>query len=188
MRFVLSCIYNMVWRQICIEKCSWECSSCPLSGIEKRPFLGGCLSTITIVISFRNKECVRCREVVRFSEGPLSEVRLYASGQVFTEWSLHVHACMHACFPILSTTSDAMHGTFFCLNCNLCIYSCTTDGSVTLILHGSMRMAGTLIVGTNINIIAWLYKSQTMLYIEIHCFSGSDSGWYLTIIYTFKCY
>ena len=55
-------------------------SSCPLSGIEKRPFLGGCLSTITIVISFRNKECVRCREVVRFSEGPLSEVRLYYTG------------------------------------------------------------------------------------------------------------
>ena len=29
-----------------------------------------------MVISIRNTECVRCREVVRFSEGPLSEVRL----------------------------------------------------------------------------------------------------------------
>ena len=31
-----------------------------------------------MVISIRDMECVRCREVVRFSEGPLSEVRLYA--------------------------------------------------------------------------------------------------------------
>ena len=74
----------------------WECSSCPLSGIEKRPFLGGCLSTITIVISFRNKECVRCREVVRFSEGPLSEVRLYTHVVAkykndFCTWLLHVY-------------------------------------------------------------------------------------------------
>ena len=30
-----------------------------------------------MVISIRNTDSVRCREVVRFSEGPLSEVRLY---------------------------------------------------------------------------------------------------------------
>ena len=48
-----------------------------MSGIEKRPLLGGCLSIITMEISIRNTECVRCWEVVRFSEGPLSEVRLY---------------------------------------------------------------------------------------------------------------
>ena len=34
-----------------------------------------CISTI--VISIRNTAFVRCREVVRFSEGPLWEVRLY---------------------------------------------------------------------------------------------------------------
>ena len=31
----------------------------------------------TMVISIRNKAGVHCREVVRFSEGPLWEVRLY---------------------------------------------------------------------------------------------------------------
>ena len=33
----------------------------------------------TMVISIRNTAGVRCREVVRFSEGPLWEVRLYTS-------------------------------------------------------------------------------------------------------------
>ena len=51
--------------------------SCPLSGIEKHPLLGGYLCISTIVISIRNTAFVRCREVVRFSEGPLLEVRLY---------------------------------------------------------------------------------------------------------------
>ena len=32
----------------------------------------------TMVISIRNTAGVRCREVVRFSEGPLWEVRLYS--------------------------------------------------------------------------------------------------------------
>ena len=32
---------------------------------------------MSIVISIRNTAFVRCREVVRFSEGPLWEVRLY---------------------------------------------------------------------------------------------------------------
>ena len=34
-------------------------------------------SITTMLISIRNTELVRCREVVRFSEGPLSEARLY---------------------------------------------------------------------------------------------------------------
>ena len=50
---------------------------CPLSGIKKRPLLGGCFSITTMLVSIRNTELVRCREVVRFSEGPLSEARLY---------------------------------------------------------------------------------------------------------------
>ena len=41
------------------------------------PLLGGCLSTTTMVISIRNTDGVRSTEVVRFSEGPLSEVPLY---------------------------------------------------------------------------------------------------------------
>ena len=56
-------------------------SWCPLfRGILYRlgaRIFGGCLSITTIVISFRNTDSVRCWEVVRFSEGPLSEVRLY---------------------------------------------------------------------------------------------------------------
>ena len=49
------------------EKSRKEFESCPLSGIKKRPPLGGYLCTI--VISIRNTAFVRCREVVRFSEG-----------------------------------------------------------------------------------------------------------------------
>ena len=41
------------------------------------PLLGGCFSISNMLISIRNTELVRCREVVRFSEGPLSEARLY---------------------------------------------------------------------------------------------------------------
>ena len=61
-----------------VEKSRGEYESCPLSGIKKRPPLGGYLCISTIVISIRNTAFVRCREVVRFSEGPLWEVRLYA--------------------------------------------------------------------------------------------------------------
>ena len=57
-----------------LGKRRWEHGFCPLSGIEKRPLLGG---FTTMVISIRNTDSVRFWEVVRFSEGPLSEVRLY---------------------------------------------------------------------------------------------------------------
>ena len=50
---------------------------CPLSGIEKRPFLGGWFCTKAVVISIRATDFVCCREVVLLSEGPLWEVRLY---------------------------------------------------------------------------------------------------------------
>ena len=60
-----------------LVKCRWERGFCPLSGIEKRPLLGSFLSITSMVISIRNTDSVRCREVVRFSEGPLSQVRLY---------------------------------------------------------------------------------------------------------------
>ena len=73
---VVSCL-SAIRRQFCIEKSRWEFEFCPLSGIKKRPLLGGCFSITTMLISIRNTELVRCREVVRFSEGPLSEARLY---------------------------------------------------------------------------------------------------------------
>ena len=54
-----------------------ERASCPLSGIGKCPLLGGCKYITAIGISIRATDFDRCREVVRFSEGPLWEVRLY---------------------------------------------------------------------------------------------------------------
>ena len=43
------------------------------------------LSITSMVISICNTDSVRCREVVRFSEGPLSEVRLYSAPHEQTE-------------------------------------------------------------------------------------------------------
>ena len=65
------------WSQFCIEKSRWERESCPLSGIEKRPPLGGYVSIKVMLDTIRNTTVVRCREAVLFSEGPLSEARLY---------------------------------------------------------------------------------------------------------------
>ena len=56
---------------------SWEHAVCPLSGIKKRPLVGGSLYTSTIVISIGATAGVRYREVVRWWEGPLWEVPLY---------------------------------------------------------------------------------------------------------------
>ena len=55
---------SAIRRQFCIEKSRWEFEFCPLSGIKKRPLLGGCFSITTMLISLRNTELVRCREVV----------------------------------------------------------------------------------------------------------------------------
>ena len=60
-----------------IEKSRWERESCPLSGIEKRPPFGGYVSIKVTLDTIRNTTVVRCREAVLFSEGPLSEARLY---------------------------------------------------------------------------------------------------------------
>ena len=67
---------STIRRQFCIEKSCWEFEFCPLSGIKKRPLLGGCFSITTMLISIRNMELVLCREVVCFSEGPLLEAQL----------------------------------------------------------------------------------------------------------------
>ena len=42
-------------------------------------------ASASMVISICNTDSVRCREVVRFSEGPLSEVRLYSAPHEQTE-------------------------------------------------------------------------------------------------------
>ena len=69
--------FPVIWNQFCIEKSLWECESSPLSGIEKRPLLGGYVSIKVMLDTIRNTTVVRCREPVLFSEGPLSEARLY---------------------------------------------------------------------------------------------------------------
>jgi len=55
-------------RHCCTELVSWERAACPLSGIKKRPLVGGWLSTSSVVIGATAS--VRYREVVRSWEGP----------------------------------------------------------------------------------------------------------------------
>ena len=64
-------------RHCCTESVSWEHAACPLSGIKKRPLIGGWLNTSSVVISFGATASVHYREVVRSWEGPLWEVPLY---------------------------------------------------------------------------------------------------------------
>ena len=66
-------------RHCCTELVSWEHAACPLSGIKKRPLVGGWLNTSSIVISIGATASVRYREVVRSWEGPLWEVPLYTT-------------------------------------------------------------------------------------------------------------
>ena len=73
---VVSCL-SAIRRQFCIEKSHWEFEFCLLSRIKKRLLLGGCFSITTMLTSICNTKLVCCREVVRFSEGPLSEAQLY---------------------------------------------------------------------------------------------------------------
>ena len=49
---------------------------CPLIGVEWCLLLGGLKCISSMVKSIGGKGAVRCREVVRFSEGPLLEVLL----------------------------------------------------------------------------------------------------------------
>ena len=76
---------SVIWNQFYIETSRWECESCPLSGIEKRPTLGGYVSIKVMLDTIRNTTVVRCREAVLFSEGPLSEARL--------DYIIYIHLC-----------------------------------------------------------------------------------------------
>ena len=71
-------------------KSHWEHQFCPLSGIEKCPFVRGWFCTKAVVISIRATDFVRCRKVVLLSEGPLWEVRLYM-------YVSDIYTCMAAC-------------------------------------------------------------------------------------------
>ena len=53
-----------------------EHAVCPLSGIEKRPLVGGYLYTSAMVVSIGATASVLYREVVSWWEGPLWEVPL----------------------------------------------------------------------------------------------------------------
>ena len=79
-----------IWNQFCIEKSRWERESCPLSGIQKRPLLGGYVSIKVMLDTIRNTTVVRCREAVLFSEGRLSEAQLYQYKKLAYPFPLHL--------------------------------------------------------------------------------------------------
>ena len=75
---------------------SWEHAehaACPLSGIKKRPLVGGWLNTSSVVISIGATARVRYREVVRSWEGQLWEVPLYTklTVQYFTSKEIYTY-------------------------------------------------------------------------------------------------
>jgi len=62
----------------CTELVSWEHAACPLSGIKKRPLVGGWVNISSVVILIGATASVCYREVVRSWEGALWEVPLYS--------------------------------------------------------------------------------------------------------------
>ena len=64
-------------RRFSTDGFSREHAVCPLSGIEKRPLVGGYLYTSAIVFSIGATAALLYREVVCWWEGPLWEVPLY---------------------------------------------------------------------------------------------------------------
>ena len=65
-------------RHCCTELVSWEHAACLLSGIKKRPLVGGWLNTSSVVIQLVPQPVSIIElEVVRLWEGPLWEIPLY---------------------------------------------------------------------------------------------------------------
>ena len=60
-----------------LKDASPDCSGCPLSGVERRSLLGGCLYIKCMLKSIGAFVFGRSREVGRFWEGPLREAPLY---------------------------------------------------------------------------------------------------------------
>jgi len=75
---------------------------CPLFGVERSPLFGGSKCISYVVKPIRDKWAVRCREVFRFSEGPLLEVLLNAplGGKLKVDY-------LHISHNILSSTSKS---------------------------------------------------------------------------------
>ena len=94
---------SVIWS---IEKSRWERESCPLSGIEKRLLLGGYESIKVMLDTIRNTTVVRCREAVLFSEGPLSEARLYTHVPIIIEFILYTFPTTNMCAFIHDCTCD----------------------------------------------------------------------------------
>ena len=80
-------------RQFSTDFCSREHTVCPLSGIKKRPLVGGFLYTSTIVISIGATAGVLYREDVRWWEGPLWEVPLYILDTYIYPWQDSIILC-----------------------------------------------------------------------------------------------
>ena len=78
--------FVLYMRQFFVMLTSWDHAVSPLSGMKKHPFVGGCLTTSSIVNSIGAIASVRYKEIVRRREGPLWEVPLY-SGYI----TLHLH-------------------------------------------------------------------------------------------------
>ena len=72
-------------RHYCTELVSWEHAACLLSGIKKRPLVGGWLNTTSVVISIGATASVRCREVVHSWEGPFHCI--FVKTQAKSTWS-----------------------------------------------------------------------------------------------------
>ena len=60
-----------------LKDASPDCGGCPLSGVERRSLLGGCLYIKCMLKSISAFVFGRSREVGRFWEGPLREAPLY---------------------------------------------------------------------------------------------------------------
>ena len=89
-------------RQFLTDFCSREHAVCPLSGIKKRPLVGGFLYIGTIVLSIGATASVLYREVVRWWEGPLWEVPLYYMGLKFKQNIIIMNWCQ-IYYPISDT-------------------------------------------------------------------------------------
>ena len=97
-------------RHFCTELISWEHVACPLSGIKRRPLVGGWLNTSCIVFSIRAIASVRYREVVRSWEGPLWEAPLYTCTVKFMCTAVYMHT--HTCTASTCTCERCVHSIF----------------------------------------------------------------------------
>ena len=89
-----------------------------LSAVRNREASASRRLFTTMVISIRNTDSVRYREVVRFSEGPLSEVRLYIVLTVYhiAYISMHYNSHTHATLKCSYTPTPAHTNAWITVN------------------------------------------------------------------------